>query len=101
MAPPLVAGCSPAAPAQAPKPCDVQIVTLNLYAADNINPNERGNTRPVVVRLYQLKNDVRMENATYDEILLKDKETLADDFGKVDELESCTRTISCRSASSA
>jgi type VI secretion system protein VasD len=74
-------------PPQAPKPCDVQMVTLNIYAADNINPNERGNPRPVVVRLYQLKNDVRMENATYDEILLKDKDTLQDDLAKVDEVE--------------
>ena len=80
----VVTGCGPAAPAAAPKPCDVQIVTLNIYAADNINPNENGNPRPVVVRLYQLKNDVRMENATYDEILLKDKETLEDDMMKVD-----------------
>jgi type VI secretion system protein VasD len=78
--------CS-APPAQAPKPCDVQIVTLNIYAADNINPNERGNPRPVWVKLYQLKGDVRMENATYDEILLKDKETLGDDFAKVDDVE--------------
>jgi len=77
--------CSP--PPQAPKPCDVQVVTLNIYAADNINPNERGNPRPVVVKLYQLKGDVRMENATYDEILLKDKETLGDDFAKVDDVE--------------
>ena len=81
-----VAGCGPAAPAVAPKPCDIQIVTLNLYAADNINPNEKGNPRPVVVRLYQLKNDVRMENATYDEILLKDKEVLQDDLLKMDEV---------------
>jgi type VI secretion system protein VasD len=65
----------------------VQVVTLNIYAADNINPNERGNPRPVVVRLYQLKNDVKMENATYDEILLKDKETLGDDNLKMDEVE--------------
>jgi type VI secretion system protein VasD len=82
-----LSSCAPAAPAAAPKPCDVQVVTLNIYAADNINPNERGNPRPVLVKLYQLKNDVRMENATYDEILLKDKETLAEDFAKVDELE--------------
>lgn len=81
-----VAGCGPAAPAEAPKPCDIQIVTLNLYAGDNINPNEKGNPRPVVIRLYQLKNDVRMENATYDEILLKDKETLQDDLLKMDEV---------------
>jgi type VI secretion system protein VasD len=78
--------CSPP-PAQAPKACDVQIVTLNIYANDNINPNERGNPRPVWVKLYQLKGDVRMENATYDEILQKDKETLGEDFAKVDDVE--------------
>jgi type VI secretion system protein VasD len=82
----LLAGCS-GPPAQAPKPCDVQKVTRNIYAADNINPNERGNPRPVVVRLYQLKNDVRMENATYDEILLKDKDTLLDDNVVMNEVE--------------
>lgn len=81
-----LSGCSGPAPAQPTKPCDVQVVTLNIYAADNINPNERANPRPVVVRLYQLKNDVRMENATYDEILLKDKDTLGDDLAKVDEV---------------
>src|SRR5262249_47992811 len=83
----LASGCSSAEPPPAaPKPCDVQAVTLNIYAADNINPNDSGNPRPVVVRLYQLKNDVRMENASYDDILLKDKETLQDDLMKVDEL---------------
>lgn len=82
----LTLSCTPPAPA-APKACDVQVVTLNLYAADNINPNERGNPRPVVVKLYQLKGDVRMENATYDEILLKDKDTLGEDFAKVDDVE--------------
>ena len=78
--------CNPP-PAAAPKPCDVQVVTLNIYAADNINPNERGNPRPVVVKLYQLKGEVRMENATYDEILLKDKDTLGEDLAKVDDVE--------------
>jgi type VI secretion system protein VasD len=82
-----LAGCGGPPAAQPPKPCDVQMVTLNIYAADNINPNERSNPRPVVVRLYQLKNDVKMENATYDEILLKDKDTLGEDIAKVDEVE--------------
>jgi type VI secretion system protein VasD len=81
------AGCSSTPDPEPAKPCDVQLVTLNLYAADNINPNETGNPRPVVVRLYQLKGDVRLENATYDEVLLKDKEVLADDIAKVDEVE--------------
>ena len=82
----LGATCAPAAPVEPPKPCDVQIVTLNIYAADNINPNENGNPRPVRVQLYQLKNEVRMENATYDQILNNAKDTLEDDILKVDEL---------------
>jgi type VI secretion system protein VasD len=86
--PAAVSGCTSAAPPPAaPEPCDVQIVTLSIYASDNINPNENGNPRPVVVRLYQLKSSARMENATYDQILLKDKETLEDDLAKVDEVE--------------
>jgi type VI secretion system protein VasD len=82
----LGATCGPQAPPEPPKPCDVQIVTLNIYAADNINPNENGNPRPVVVQLYQLKNEVRMENATYDQIYRDAKGTLEDDLLKVDEL---------------
>lgn len=80
------ASCSAPAPVEPPQPCDVQIVTLNIYAADNINPNENGNPRPVWVRLYQLKNDVRMQNATYDQILLSDEATLADDLMKRDDV---------------
>ena len=72
---------------KAPEPCDVQMVTLNIFAADNINPNENGNPRPVVVRLYQLKNEVRLENARYDDVLLDDKKALEDDVLKVDEVE--------------
>lgn len=82
----VIPGCSSTPAPEAPAPCDVQIVTLNIYAADNINPNETGNPRPVVVRLYQLKGDVRLLNASYDDVLLKDKEVLADDIMKVDEV---------------
>ena len=76
-----------APPAVAPAPCDKQVVTLDIYAADNINPNESARPRPVVVRLYQLQNDVRMLNAQYDDILLHDKDTLGTDMMKVDEVE--------------
>jgi type VI secretion system protein VasD len=82
----LGATCAPPAAVEPPPPCDVQIVTLNIFAGDNINPNENGNPRPVVVQLYQLKNEVRMENATYDQILQNAKGTLEDDLLKVDEL---------------
>jgi type VI secretion system protein VasD len=81
-----LASCSSTPPPAAPEPCDKQIVTLNLFAADNINPNENGNPRPVVVRLYQLKGDVRLANASYDDVLLRDKEVLGEDIAKSDEV---------------
>lgn len=81
-----IPACSSTPPPEPPAPCEVQMVTLNIYAADNINPNEAGNPRPVVVRLYQLKGDVRLLNASYDDVLLKDKEILADDIMKMDEV---------------
>lgn len=81
------AGCSAPLPVKEPVPCDVQVVTLDIFAAANINPNENGNPRPVVVRLYQLTNEVRMQNATYDQILQNEKETLGEDMLKADDVE--------------
>lgn len=80
-------GCRATPPVKEPAPCEVQVVTLDLYAADNINPNENGNPRPVVVRLYQLKSDMKLTNATYDDVLLHDKEALGEDVAKADDVE--------------
>jgi type VI secretion system protein VasD len=79
-------GCAQGPPPAAPKPCDTQIVTLRIYAADNINPNENQNPRSVVIRLYQLKDEMRMQNASYDEVLLTDKEVLKEDIVTQDEV---------------
>jgi type VI secretion system protein VasD len=81
------AGCATPPEPKEPEPCDVQVVTLNILSAENINPNENGNPRPVVVRVYQLKNDVKLLNASYDDVLLKEKETLGEDLMKADEVE--------------
>ncbi len=82
----LASGCSAAPVPEAPKPCDKQIVTLDIYAAGNVNPNENGNPRPVVIRLYQLQSDLNLQNARYDDILLRSDKTLGKDVVKVDEL---------------
>jgi type VI secretion system protein VasD len=75
-------------PPQKPDPCNVQIVTLRIYADELINPNEEERTRPVMVRLYQLKSDQKIVNARYEELLDKDKEILGDTLMKVDEIKS-------------
>ncbi len=78
--------CSNPPPPEEPDPCNVQIVTLRIYGDDIINPNESERPRPVVIRLYQLANDLRMQNARYDPILLKDADTLGEDMLKKDEV---------------
>lgn len=82
----LGSGCSAAPPPEEPKPCDKQIVTLDIYGAGNINPNESGNPRPVVVRLYQLQSDLNLQNARYDDVLLRGEEVLGKDVMKQDDV---------------
>ena len=82
----LTGGCFPEPPPVEPDPCNVQIVTLRIYASDLINPNDQDRPRPVVVRLYQLASDMKMLNARYDDILLRDEEVLGEDMLKKDEV---------------
>ena len=82
---PIAMGCA-APPAPPKKVCDKQFVTLQIYGSGTVNPNENGNPRPVSVRLYQLGSDLKLQNARYDDILLKDKETLGEDIVKSDDV---------------
>lgn len=68
------------------KTCDKQFVTLQIYGSGTINPNENGNPRPVRVRLYQLASDLKLQNARYDDVLLKEQETLGADVVKADDV---------------
>jgi type VI secretion system protein VasD len=79
-------GCTEVPPPAEPDPCNIQMVTLRIYADDVINPNENDRPRPVQVRLYQLANDLKMANAKYDDILLRDAKTLGDDMMSVNEV---------------
>ena len=72
-------------PPKEPERCELQMVNFSVIASDRINPTERGEPRPVQVRLYQLKSDIRFLNASFDEIWKKDADTLQDDLVKVDE----------------
>jgi type VI secretion system protein VasD len=69
-----------------PEACKKQVVTLSIYAADLINPNQGERPRPVVVRLYQLARDTRMLNAKYTPILKNDAKVLKDDLMSMEEV---------------
>jgi type VI secretion system protein VasD len=79
-------GGTPAAPAKEAKKCDIQIVSLSVVASPVINPTIDGETRPVQLRIYQLKDDVRLQGATFEQVWKEDAGTLGPDVIKRDEV---------------
>lgn len=85
--PAAVSGCkSEILPVKEPKKCQLQVVTLTVLASPTINPTNEGDPRPVIVRIYQLKNDVNLQNAKFEQIWKDDAKTLGEDLVKVDEV---------------
>lgn len=85
-APAAMSGCnSTILPVKEAKKCQLQIVNLTVLASPMINPTNEGEARPVIVRLYQLKNDVNLQSATFEQIWKDDKKTLGEDLVKSDE----------------
>jgi type VI secretion system protein VasD len=80
--------CAGATPQpELPKPCPPQTMTISILTSPAVNPTPAGQPRPVVVRIYQLKNDARLYNARFEQIWHDDKNLLGEDLFKVDEVE--------------
>lgn len=81
-------GCGGATPeAKAPQKCPAQTITVSVLSSPAINRTPEGGPRPVVVRLYQLKADARLYNASFERIWKEDKATLADDLVASQDVE--------------
>jgi type VI secretion system protein VasD len=84
----VLVSCAGTVPApEAPQKCPPQTVTISLLASPAINPTPAGAPRPVVVRVYQLKNDARLYNASFEDVWHDDKTALGDDVVKMNEVE--------------
>ena len=85
----VTSACAGAVPpvAKAPEKCPAQSITVSVLSSAAINRTPEGEPRPVVVRLYQLKADARLYNASFDKIWKEDKATLADDLIASQEVE--------------
>ncbi|GLQ48606.1 type VI secretion system lipoprotein TssJ [Dyella flava] len=53
---------------------------VDMKARAMLNPDELGRAYSVTVRIYQLKDPKRFQNATYDELLTNDRTILAQDL---------------------
>ncbi len=56
-----------------------------IEAADSINPDINGRPSSVVVRVFQLSNQINFENASYDDLFASANNTLGTEFISVDE----------------
>jgi type VI secretion system protein VasD len=83
----VLVGCAKPEPPKAPEKCPPQTLSLSFLASPRINPSPDGQARPLVVRVYQLKGDGRLLNATFEQVWQDDKTTLADDVVKMQEVE--------------
>lgn len=84
----LVASCgsSPSPePRPAAKPCSAVRPTLAIAASERVNATAAGAGRPVQVRVYLLKGDARLRNASFEEIWQNDAEILQGDLIQVDQ----------------
>jgi type VI secretion system protein VasD len=84
----VASACASATPeAKAPEKCPPQTLQLSILASPSVNPTPEGQPRPVVVRVYQMKNDARLFNASFDQVWKDEKATLGEDVFKVDEVQ--------------
>jgi type VI secretion system protein VasD len=89
-----LSACGSPPPAEEPaETCDVQMITVALMA-NCINRTQQGEARPVQLRIYQLKSDVKLQNAGFQEVWKADADTLGEDLVSVQELPVYPRTVS-------
>lgn len=72
-----VAGAPPAAATAAPCALPIRVV---LEASERLNPSERGDALPTIVRVYQLRQAARMEASGFSELWQTPGQALADDL---------------------
>lgn len=72
-------------PIKEPDNCKLQIVDMSILASPRINPTDRGEGRPVQVRIYQLASDTRLHNADFLDVYKDDKKVFGEDLIKTQE----------------
>jgi type VI secretion system protein VasD len=73
-------------PVKEGKKCEIQVVSLSIVASPLINPTIDGEPRPVQMRIYQLKDDVRLQASTFEQVWKEDATVLGADVVKRDDV---------------
>ncbi len=85
----VASGCgggAPAQPAAAPaKPCPVLPLDLKVTATSRLNALSAGDGRPLQLRIYQLKSDVKLRTASFEDVWQNDAKVLEGDVVSSDQ----------------
>ena len=73
-------------PVKEGKKCELQVVSLTIVASSLINPTIDGEARPVQMRIYQLKDDIKLQAASFEQIWKEDSSVLGPDIVKRDDV---------------
>lgn len=73
-------------PVKEGKKCELQVVSLTIVASPLINPTIDGEARPVQMRIYQLKDDIKLQSASFEQIWKEDGTVLGPDIVKRDDV---------------
>lgn len=73
-------------PVKEGKKCELQVVSLTIVASPLINPTIDGEARPVQMRIYQLKDDIKLQAASFEQIWKEDAGVLGPDIVKRDDV---------------
>jgi type VI secretion system protein VasD len=69
------------------KPCqEPPPFTLQLQAAERLNPDDRGNALPTMIQVLQLEESRRLEHVDFQQLWRQPKDVLEGDLLRVDEL---------------
>lgn len=89
----MVSGCAsapapaPTPPPPGPSPCTTpEPIRITLTASPRLNPGDNGESLATTVRIYQLKDTAKLQEATLDRILDNDRAVLGDDLVSAQEL---------------
>lgn len=81
----LLAGCAGDPPAQAVAPAPT-VVHLRIVSAGDSNPDSAGNAAPLMLRIYELREQSSFNAADFFTLFDKDQATLAADLQRRQEL---------------
>ncbi|TCW85056.1 type VI secretion system lipoprotein TssJ [Burkholderia sp. SRS-46] len=70
-----------------PKPKEPIRLDMRVNALPDVNPDDRGRAAPIVVRIYELKNDGAFTAADFFTLQTQEKTVLGEDVVKRDELQ--------------